>query len=156
MVNRVNVQKALDIMRRVDENQREFDLRVFANTPVYPKTEETAEACGTACCFSGWVNLSPEWRKQRGIDEKSSAALYEHHKALNEAGPAASMAEWLGIDIETAMGLIYNRNKFYGVEGMRNVTLCHVIDKLEQILANSETTPPQRLYDKVKGYFNRG
>jgi hypothetical protein len=137
-INLKNVQAAIDIMRRVDEQGgKGFNLCHFQDTrhgggEGWVFDEQEAHACGTTACFSGWVNLSPEWRSQPNIKTKVVAAMYEG------MGESSSMAKWLGISIREASGMIFNGeddegNEIYKGKSYPQVTVCDVINHLEKI-----------------------
>jgi hypothetical protein len=142
-INLDNVEKALTVMRRVDAKGYNFDLGTFQDVPHSANreevfTEKTAHKCGTAACFSGWINLSPEWRSQPNIHRRSIGACYKEKNGM-EGDECEAMAQWLGIEYEEASAMIYNgkyNDKYvYGGKDMSDITVCDVINHLEKIKA---------------------
>jgi hypothetical protein len=127
MPNVDNINTAIAILERVRERKGKFDLSDFQDGE-FCRTEDEAVSCGTAACFSGWVNLSPEWQSQPGVVQNSwGAAIYKGKD------PDESMAKWLGISVSQAYKMIYSPYP-YGKTRMQDVEICDVICKLQEIL----------------------
>lgn len=70
-MNRKNIELAIQVMTRVKEyeksTKRKFldmsDFVIPSNFGPIPTTEEeVVNSCGTTCCVSGWLAISPEFR----------------------------------------------------------------------------------------------
>lgn len=106
-MNVENIDLAIKMLKRIEvQYPGHFDMHNFQeNDGVYIKMdkedESTIRGCGTACCFSGWVNISEEFRNFPGkVDSYSSFELV----GLSDI---RSMAEMLGVDYSLADRIIY-------------------------------------------------
>ena len=105
-MNRENIQKAIRVMERVRDQNYEFDMRNW-QTPgdgIFLAAEKDAVACGTACCFAGWIAISPEFKGQLMVD--SYGVPYIPEKVPQYiASSESAIAQVLGIPYREAYKL---------------------------------------------------
>lgn len=139
-MNKANISYAIRVMRRVQARDRAFDMRSwqsrFSQFNRYPHTEKAAVECGTACCFGGWLALSPGWRKQGGSTNIGGMPIIWLKPYLNVRGSRA-LAHFLGIGYEQARELtaeaVGEWSGFYNKPVLK-ITPQDVIDKLQSLM----------------------
>lgn len=106
----------------------------------YAKTEHE---CNTACCFAGWLALSPEWQAQGGTVGFAGVPVF----GVN-AGPGA-VAQFLGVSSEVARSLtgigslaVEDFPAGYG-KALNQIVPQDIIDRLNELLVRGESTEAQ-------------
>ena len=101
-MNKANVQKAINVMQRVVDQNRAFDMAVWQDDAIcgVRHTEKDLHECGMAACFGGWVAVSPEFHKDGGLADD-----YGLPYLTGARGGVPSIAKWLGISIDDASDL---------------------------------------------------
>lgn len=143
MVNKVNVQKAIDIMERVPDGR--LDMSTFqSNSLILSQTEADLHACGNTACFAGYIAVSPEFKADGGDIAGCGAPVLP-----NCDDSVSTIAKWLGVSYDIADALVYDNTEgvpkylcsqidsFYGVS-YEEVQPHHVIEKLKLILEHSD------------------
>lgn len=124
-MNIENIDKVIGIMKRIPKEN--FDLNMFQSTlESYKFTEEEVLSCGSKCCISGWIRVSPEFRDlQNKFKLKTVAFIIEGCNLAVE-----SFATLLDISYELGLSMIYGSDVIYGKV---RVTPRDVIGVLEKI-----------------------
>jgi len=131
IMNKVNVQKAIDIMKRAGK----IDMRVWQEKNLdgkYVKTEEELNSCGTAACFAGWISVSEEWKSDGGFTGKQGAPciITENDGEIHNS---MAIAYWLDITLDNSNKLLYGLKNFYKMP-IECVRKEDIIDRLEKML----------------------
>lgn len=129
MVNKVNVQKAIDIMERVPNDM--LNMRFFQSGSLYGTvtTEEALHACGNKACFAGYIAVSPEFKADGGKSSWSGAPRLTPGDNATD-----SISKWLDIDLDLAESFVFgDSDTFYPVP-WTEVKPQHVIAKLKELL----------------------
>lgn len=112
--NKERVQMSIDILQRVADQNRKFDLRSWydaslwyfgspdAPLPPRPTTEQELHACGTSACAMGWIAMSPEWKAAGGESDPTENALFFGKKD----GMHAAML-WLGAPLDSLIRALF-------------------------------------------------
>lgn len=134
--NRANVERALAVMHRVEEEKRAFnmeDWQVMGWAEPAVEQESTLANCGTAACFAGWVAVSPEFQEMGGSVDPLSGKPRMGGRSGWEA-----IALWLGISDTEARELcglgLYHL--VYGDVDIKDVQAGDVVIVLERLLRN--------------------
>ncbi len=134
-MNKVNVQHALNIMKRAKSVYMP-EWQCVLDTDDVLETEAELHACGTAACFAGHVAVSPEFKADGG----SVGGIGDPHIGGNLGGQEA-IAEWLGIPTDQASALCYTHKELgeelYNKQS-EEVTKEDVILVLEEMLGEEE------------------
>jgi len=138
-MNKVNVQKAIDIMKRAGKiDMRKWQEKNDKNEIC--STEETLHSCGTAACLAGWIAVSEEWKSDGGYHclngspyINAHGSLYDPHDGIKTE--AEAIGYWLDIPFLEASKLCatYYSVEYYGVPD-EFITKEMVIEKLEGFL----------------------
>lgn len=147
MPNIENLKLAITVMNRVRDyeeslNRDMFNLSSFQNRDALWDTlhteKEVVNECGTTCCFVGWLAVSPEFQ-ELGLrfTEKGYVGFVGDLSEIPNSTEA--LGNLLGVSHMTAHRMIYDNGDFY-CEGNEaaDVTVDHVIAKLEEILSEAE------------------
>jgi hypothetical protein len=129
-MNKVNVQKAIDIMKRAGN----LDMRSWQGLNLeLCETEEDLRSCGTAACLAGWIAVSPDWKADGGDRCWNGSPLIEANERTIDGVKA--IAYWLDIPFSYASKLCatFYPSKFYNVP-TDSITKEMVIEKLEGFL----------------------
>jgi predicted alpha/beta hydrolase len=110
VANLTRIQMAIDIMQNVADNHpRNFNLGSWQTGIQWlgrlAKTPEEVVSCGSACCFSGWMALTPEVKAIKGVGMHLNGAMM--YKGKRET---TSIAKFLGITKDEAEQLIFPQN----------------------------------------------
>lgn|SRR5574340_213189 len=138
-MNKENMRKAITVMERVAAGtNHQFDMGAYQKGEV-SYSEAHAVKCGTACCFAGWLSISPEFN---GI-LKSEVLGIPVSLITGAVGPKA-IAEVLGLELNIGnmlCGLGYDSVMdsftsvdFYGVSSFPEITPEIVVNKLRSML----------------------
>lgn len=135
-MNKENVQKAIDIMRRAGKvDMGEWQEGIGPFCPYFDRriatTEAEAQECGTAACFAGWVALSPEFQKDGGKVAIDGAPVYQYVNGYK------AIALWLEIECIEAAELCfvgYHKLPEYNNKESHEITSENVISVLERLL----------------------
>lgn len=138
-MNPKHVQAAINVMKRAKARGGELYMSTWQATIHTKYTEEEVHNCGTACCFAGWLAVSPEFHEVGGSVSTSGVPV------LNNLKQAEAIASYLEIPLELSELLTMTADsadeddgdvntEFYGVDLYRDVTFDMVIEKLELIL----------------------
>lgn len=112
--NKERVQMSIDILQRVADQDRKFDLRSWYDAslwysgspdvplPPRPTTEQELHACGTSACAMGWIAMSPEWREAGGESDPTENVLFFGKKD----GMHAAML-WLGAPLDSLIRALF-------------------------------------------------
>jgi len=128
-MNKVNVQKAIDIMKRAGK----IDMRVWQGLNLeLCETEEDLHSCGTAACLAGWIAVSPDWKSDGGDRCWNGSPLIDANGRTIDGVEA--IAYWLDIPVLDASKLCatYYPSKYYNVPN-DSITKEMVIEKLEEL-----------------------
>lgn len=112
-MNIKNIDKAIAVMKRVQKREEETNRRFLKmstwQTPTgrgFAKTEDEAvHACGTTCCFAGWLSVSPEFQEM---------GVYPHpltgHPTMPDEAPGAAyiFAKLLDVSVHEMECLIHD------------------------------------------------
>lgn len=133
-MNKENVEIAINVMKRVKSRGGNLKMVAWQKSIEVLHTEDALiNKCGTACCFAGWLGVSPEFKEKGGfVYAKNATPSYE-----GSFGSGA-IANFLDVNLHTACLLTFTSGNgsfsFYGVESVNDVTFDMVIEKLELIL----------------------
>lgn len=140
-----NVREAILTMQRVESGGRSLDMTMFQDGEE-AKTEAQAHACGTVCCFAGWVAISPHYQAQGGIVGAWGEPLRkgddtEARMVRLTTRPARdAMADYLGIHVDLAELFIATSCdeseflRFYQVKEPEHITPRRIINRLQALL----------------------
>lgn len=130
-MNKDNVQKAINVMQRVVDQNRAFDISRWqeGDSSCIQETEGLLHTCGMAACFGGWVAVSPEFQADGGwVGLKGMPAI-----SGTSAG-ASTIAKWLGIPTGAANNLTGVFQRLYWgdelISERHTVTAQEVLDVL--------------------------
>ena len=150
-LNIENIDKLIGLMKRIPDDK--FNIRTFQSnengTHKMLKTERgVLNNCGTTCCISGWIRVSPEFKelqKPQFINDRA----FVHKKLYNGISESidyrassedytVSIAMLLGIPDMLADALIYYSFRLYDRYLPKNysddnIKPAHVISILEDI-----------------------
>lgn len=109
--NLTNVQHAIDVMGRVVDEGRKFNMGVWYASNFWrmerEMSEEALHSCGTSACALGWMASTKHWRESGGKVTSSGIQMFDpmEEKELwdDEAG-----AWWLGLPKSAATALFFN------------------------------------------------
>lgn len=134
-MNEQNVKAAIAVMERVRDRGDKLDMTEWQNVDDsghFFENEADVRQCGTACCFAGWLAVSPEFQSQGGETINSGCPRYERTNGTT------AIAKFLNISYELASVLcatdIFGFQEFYAVDSIGDITPQMVIDKLNLIL----------------------
>jgi hypothetical protein len=146
-INRENVLKVKAIMERVPDKAFDIDWWQLGNDADFYTEKEVLEHCGTTCCISGWVRVSPEFRHMQSKAHKEFSAFvakkFSKGRGLHIRGmEEASISDLLGIPDRLAYALIYDQDELYVDYKYRRQTTDtkprHVIKILDDLLTKPE------------------
>ena len=130
-MNLERLQILIDVMKRVRDNNRSFNICRWQGKSVGNITsiEKEDEMCGTAACVGGWLAVSPEFKKLGGFAGPFGTPIY---KGRNSEGAIIS---FLDCDYKTAclitgVGSFLDRGLFYGTT---HPDASIVVDRLEKL-----------------------
>lgn len=108
-VDKIRVQQSIDVLQRVVDNNRAFNIFHWYDTGEVPQwvlekmeddaaqTEEELHACGTSACAMGWIAISPEWKAAGGEVSVRHTSFSMPYKNERVTGFDAA-ALWLGVN----------------------------------------------------------
>lgn len=118
-MNRENIESAITVMRRIKDAEKTvgrklLDMSWFVNGEDRPLTAATDEfaiihSCGTTCCVSGWLALSPEFQKLGIKRGKLGEATSEEYYWDTHSGYLA-LAKIFDLPADRVFSLLYNLN----------------------------------------------
>ena len=110
-MNEDNVRKAIAVMQRAlgRVSMMEFQTvhKQFKYAEFIAKTEAELHTCGSKACFAGHLGISPEWIADGGGIDDCGVPENDNHYG------ASSIAQWLGVEYNTASALIMGRRSAY-------------------------------------------
>jgi hypothetical protein len=130
-----NINKAIAVMERVHLKYGDkFAMFTFQHSHRLAFTEQEFVECGTSCCFSGWLNIAPEFAD---YPEKK---LYTTAFEIGNIGEVQSLAELFNISNELSYDIIYydlNNTAVWGNYNIgsdsKKIKPTHIIDILLRI-----------------------
>lgn len=142
-MNREHIKTAIKVMERVRDRNAPFTMRNWQINTTNESlgyqlvdTEDIAHACGTACCFAGWLALSPEFQQEGGSVNVIGSPSWK-----GEHGSAALASyldvPWILAEDIAAMDAFRGYSDAYG-KYVYEITPQDVIDKLNQLLELKE------------------
>lgn len=120
-MNKQNVQKAIDIMRRVKERGDGLCMNEWSNKiEMHERSEQKYHDCGTAACLAGWIASSDEWRRDGGDVSVFGGGAPSMQKMYG----AESISNWLDITDSVANGLCAIGHNYRMARVTKSLTLC--------------------------------
>ena len=120
-MNVENIDKVIAIMKRIPKEQFYIETYQSKNKPegkYYYNEEEVLENCGTTCCVSGWVRVSPEFRDLHDKNIPDEKGFCLPNKTTYQ-----SFAQLLDISTGLTHSIIFARNDLYSKYLKSNFTL---------------------------------